>query len=158
LGPALKFINDKLDPTKCYGRDDVRCQQLDMVTNACVPTCGKDSQCPSGRVCDPRSAVCVDKANMGKPEGAKCNQMANPPECAGICVGFGGGQTACSSPCVLGGQDPSTTPNCGGIDKGICAYLISGNGAGDFGFCAPACLAHDQCQNPTFWCQGIGGL
>ena len=160
LGPALMFINDDLDPTKCFGRDDVRCQALDMVTNACVPTCGSDSQCPAGRVCDPRLRVCTDKATMGKPTGAKCNPMANPPECSGTCVSFGGGNTACSNACVLGAiaQDIVKSPNCGGITTGICAYTIMGNGAGDFGFCAPACTAHDQCQNPTFWCQGVNGL
>src|SRR5262249_40796628 len=34
----------------------------------------------------------------------------------------------------------------------------SGNGAGDYGFCAPACTAQDECQNPEFWCFPVGGL
>lgn len=160
LGPSLMYINDDLDPMKCYGRDDVRCNALDQVTNACVPTCGSDSQCPAPRVCDPRVGACVDKANVGKAAGAKCDPMAMPPECAGLCVTFGGGATACSSACVLGaiGGDILNSPNCGGITNGICGYLSQGYGAGDVGFCAPACTAHDQCQNPTFWCYGVGGL
>src|SRR5262245_25334744 len=75
FGPPLRFLDDPLDPSKCHGRDDVRCQSLNMasIPAACIPTCGKDNQCPAPRVCDPRIAICVDTANVGKPTGAKCN-------------------------------------------------------------------------------------
>jgi hypothetical protein len=160
IGPALMYLNDALDPNKCLGRDDLRCFPLSNATSGCMPTCGGDAQCPAGRVCDPRTAVCVDTPNMGKPEGSKCNQMAAMPECAGVCVSFGGSITQCTSPCVLGGDpsDPSNTPNCGGIEKGLCAYSPQGNGAGDYGFCAPSCGKQDECENPDFWCFSVGGL
>jgi hypothetical protein len=162
IGPSLQFLNDPLDPSKCRGRNDLRCVGLTSGSTVCMPTCGEDSQCPTGRVCDPRTAVCVDKANVstGKPDGAKCDPMATTPDCAGICVSFDSGETTCSRNCVLGGDqnDPQDTPNCGGVTSGLCVYRPSANGAGDFGFCAPACTAQDQCQNPAFWCFPVGGL
>jgi hypothetical protein len=160
LGPELMFLDDPLDETKCHGRDDVRCSNVTTTLTACVPTCGKDEQCPAGRVCDPRTAVCVDKANTGLPSGSKCDPMAQTPECAGLCVNFSGGTTSCSSPCALGGEitDPTTVNDCGGLEKGLCVYSPTGNGAGDFGFCAPGCTVQDQCQNSSFFCFGVGGL
>ncbi len=164
LGPELTSPDEELDPNKCNGREDVRCTTLNASGSllGCRPTCGRDDECPTGRVCDPRAAVCVDKdkANMGFPTGAKCNPMASPPECAGTCVNFGGGITMCSSPCVLGGAiDPAdlmAITDCGGLDKGLCAYSPAGNGAGDYGFCGPACKTQGACQNPAFWCSDVG--
>ena len=90
-GPALMSLQDPLDPAKCYGRDDLRCQALSATSSVCLPTCGKDDQCPAGRVCDPRFAVCVDKANTGKAPGDKCDPKAAMPECAGVCLSITGG-------------------------------------------------------------------
>ena len=160
LGPELKFLDDPLDPNKCNGRDDVRCASVSNTVTACLPTCGKDDQCPAGRVCDPRFAVCVDTASTGLKSGSKCDPMAMTPECAGVCVNFSGGTTSCSSPCALGGDitDPTAVADCGGLDKGLCVYSPTGNGAGDFGFCAPGCSLQSDCQNTDFWCFGVGGL
>jgi hypothetical protein len=162
IGPKLMYLNDALDPEKCHGRNDLRCTPVSSATNACLPTCGQDSQCSGGRVCDPRRSVCVDKGmvSTGKPDGAVCDSMATTPECSGICVSFTSGETMCSRSCVLGGDpnDPANTPNCGGPTKGLCAYSPSGNGAGDYGFCALACNKQDECQNPAFWCFPVGGL
>jgi hypothetical protein len=159
IGPALTFANDPLDPAKCHGRDDVRCTPGDINTNLCLPNCEADSQCPPGRVCDPRLTVCVDKASTGEPIGAPCDLMATVSECAGTCVSFIQGVTACSSACVLGGIfDPVTTPSCGGVERGFCLYRENANGAGDIGFCAPACNKQDECQAPGFWCLGLGGF
>jgi hypothetical protein len=160
LGPELMFLDDPLDPEKCHGRDDVRCAAVSNTITACMPTCGKDDQCPAGRVCDPRTAFCVDKANTGLASGSKCDPMAQTPECAGVCVNFSGGTTSCSSPCALGGDitDPTAVADCGGLEKGLCVYSPTGNGAGDFGFCAPGCSLQSDCQNTDFWCFGVGGL
>jgi hypothetical protein len=161
IGPALMYINDDLDPGKCLGRNDLRCAPTGSGgTGLCLPTCGSDSQCPAGRTCDERKAVCVDTASTGKPDGASCDPKATAPECAGICVGFTSGETICSRDCVLGGNsmDPMDTPNCGGVTEGICVFRPSKHGAGDQGYCSPACKAHDECQNPTFWCSPVGGL
>jgi hypothetical protein len=162
LGPKLKFLNDSIAlDGKCNGRNDVRCAMVAMATYACLPTCGEDSQCPMGRVCDPRRSVCVDTPSTGKPQGSSCDPMAMTPECAGTCVSFTGTTaTLCTENCELGGDpnDPTNTPNCGGPQKGVCAFSPSGNGAGDFGFCAPACSKQDDCQVPNFWCVSIQGL
>ena len=160
LGPDLMFLDDPLDPTKCHGRYDQRCANVTATATACIPTCGKDEECPAGRVCDPRNAVCVDTANTGLPSGSKCDPKAMTPECAGICVSFTGGTTSCSSPCALGGEitDPTSVNDCGGLEKGLCVYSPAGNGPGDFGFCAPSCSLQSDCQNSTFWCFGVGGL
>jgi hypothetical protein len=168
LGPKLVDINDALDPNKCQGREDVRCLPInaDATIDGCIPTCGSDSQCPAGEVCDPRNAVCVAAANesTGLPNGSQCDPTATTPPCAAECVSFGSATdagpaiTQCTNPCVLGGKDIATNPNCGGESKGLCAYFPTGNGAGDFGFCAAACSFQSDCQNPDFWCFPINGL
>jgi len=161
IGPGLTSLDEPLDEAKCNARDDQRCAALNTAgtITGCRPTCGRDDQCTTGRVCDPRTALCVDKANTGLPAGAKCDATATTPQCAGICVGFGDGVTMCSSPCPLGGEIPADlteVTDCGGLDKGVCAYSPSGNGAGDYGFCAPACKTQGDCQIPAFWCNSVG--
>jgi hypothetical protein len=158
--PPLDFLDTPLDETKCFGREDVRCQKIQN-SPLCIPSCGSDAQCDGGRVCDPLLAVCVDAANVtkGLPPGSKCDPQADPGDCAGVCVSFTGDDpnnplTMCSNWCVLGGQLDGN--DCGGLGGGICAFSPSGNGAGDYGFCAPACKKHDDCQNPTFWCTPVG--
>jgi hypothetical protein len=157
LGPPLMGIDEELDSEKCWGREDVRCQEI-ANSPVCVPTCGSDSQC-EGRMCDPGLKVCVDMASTGFENGAVCNPMAMMPECAGICVSFTVEMgkppiTMCSEWCVLGGE-LNTSADCGGLTEGVCAFLPTGNGAGDFGVCAPACSKHDDCQNPNFWCTAV---
>jgi hypothetical protein len=155
IGPPLTYINDPQPVDKCRGREDVRC---DVVGNgaACRPTCGSDSQCDGGRVCDPRLAVCVTKANMGKAMGQSCNPNAPVPECAGTCFNFGNGTTACSSPCVLGGLDFLGALDCGGATKGLCSLAEATEGAGDGGFCTSACKKQDDCHLPTSSCIRFG--
>jgi hypothetical protein len=159
-GPALSSLDEMLDPGKCLGREDVRCTNITNTTTACRPNCGRDDQCPAGTVCDPRSTVCVDKANTGLALGAKCDPKATTPECAGVCASFTDANASwCSSPCVLGGDfatDLTAVADCGGVDKGMCYYRPIDNGAGDLGFCVPACKAQDECQNPSFWCSDVG--
>jgi hypothetical protein len=158
VGPQLSSIDELLDPNKCNGREDVRCGPLYGATFGCLPTCGRNDQCTAGRVCDPRTALCVNAPSTGLPMGDQCDPMASTPECAGVCVSFGGGTTSCSSPCVLGGDfsDPTAVADCGGLDKGLCAFAVSGNGAGDYAYCAEACKTQDSCQNPSFWCADVG--
>ncbi|WP_434041435.1 MULTISPECIES: hypothetical protein [Sorangium] len=159
IGPALRYLNDPLDPTKCHGRDDVRCTSIDLNANVCLPTCGDDTQCPRGRVCDPRGNVCVDTARAGEAMGAPCDPAATTLACAGVCAPFEDGVGICSSRCVLGGEDASTpTSECGGPQNGYCLYRTPESGAGDEGVCAPACASQDGCQAPAFWCIAIAGL
>lgn len=156
IGPSLSFLDDELDANKCHGREDVRCTPV--TGEVCVPTCGSDQQCPNGRVCDPRFRVCVDSASAstGKENGDACDPNASTPECAGTCVNFSSGETMCSNACVLGGEIDAY--DCGGLTGGLCVFRPTDNGAGDYGFCSPACLQHDECQNPDWWCFGIEGV
>jgi hypothetical protein len=87
--------------------------------------------------------------------GDACDVMN--PMCEGTCFTFTTNETMCSSYCAFGGDIIDAT-DCGGLDKGLCLFAPSGNGAGDFGVCAEACKAHDECQVPAFWCFGINGL
>lgn len=156
--PELMFLDDELDPSKCNGREDVRCAQLQDGSEVCLPTCGSDSQC-DGRVCDPRLAVCVDTPNAGKALGEQCDPEAMEPECAGTCITIGSGDPTmdkymCTSPCVMAGIVEGSD-DCGGLEKGICIYSPSGTGVGDTAFCAESCTAQEDCQYPNFFCNNI---
>lgn len=159
LGPALAALDDPLLASKCHERDDLRCASFDKLA-ACIPTCGADAQCPTGRHCDPQWSVCVDVPTQGKSAGDPCDP-ANAGECAGVCVQVTGTDPPvafCSSFCALGG-DITQTFDCGGLEYGLCAFAPStGSGPGDAGLCAEICQAHTDCQLPTFACRAIDGL
>jgi len=152
-GPAPMFIDEPLDENKCHGREDVACTGLQAGLTACLPVCGSDTQC-GGRMCDPRAGVCVDNANTGLGIGAACDPEATDDACAGTCIGFSDGGSMCSQACVFGGSLEGT-PDCGGLDKGLCIFLPEGSGAGDYGVCTAACTEHDDCQNPLFFCSSV---
>jgi hypothetical protein len=64
---------------------------------------------------------------------------------------------------VIGNDPTATSPtawtDCGGITKGLCAYLDpTTEGFGDQGFCTNACKKQDDCDNPNFWCYAITNL
>lgn len=154
--PALMFINDMLDPTKCFGREDVRCVNGTAI-GLCIPTCGGDSDCPKGKHCDPRNTVCVDTITAGDPEGTKCDSMAMTPTCSGTCLSTGmGNPSECSQHCTIGGDIMGN--DCGGLQNGICAYSPMGTGVGDEALCTPACTKQADCQNPDWWCFGFKGI
>lgn len=156
LGPAITDVQELFTPlgkSKCRGRDDVRCAKTVNGPGVCLPTCGEDAQCGSGH-CDPRAAVCVGTPSTGDPTGAACDLSQANTTCAGLCVGFQTGVAMCSEPCVLGGDEPHP-PACGGLEHGLCAFRPMGDGAGDTGFCTPACAAQSDCQTPYFWCFGV---
>jgi hypothetical protein len=163
-GPPLMFINDPISNSPCM-RDDVACTPVGPSVAACLPLCGEDSQCPAGRHCDPRDGVCVTTPHTGDPTGTPCDPNAALPTCAGGCLPLSasdGGLAAafCTSSCVAGGDKPFTaTPSCGGLTNGICFYVPFGGGAGDVGYCAPACTKQSDClQFPTFVCAPFKGL
>ena len=159
IGPPIGGVADyfaALSGDKCLGREDLRCGKAKEGVGLCLPTCGSDAQCP-GRACDPRLAVCVDHPSDGLPAGAACDPMGTTLECGGLCIGFDNGAAMCASPCVLGGAK-SDTADCGGAQRGFCAFGPAPNGPGDMGFCTPSCAAHADCQTPSFWCFGVPGL
>jgi hypothetical protein len=161
-GPLSFELGKPLQDDKCQGREDVRCTEpLTFPPSSfppsasCLPTCGKDDQCPAGRWCDPKDRVCVTNPHRGLPSGEKCQV---DEDCAGYCrpltpdpdVGI------CASDCVLGGE-VVTSNDCGGIDEGLCIIIWYQYGAGDGGGCVPACSSHDDCAHPTYWCASILG-
>ncbi len=154
-GPALTYIDDPLEATKCHGREDLRCSPVNQSASfACLPVCGRDSQC-AGRKCDPRTGSCVDTPHTGAANGTKCDPNVKPDACAGFCQGFSGGSGSfniCATACVLGG--PLDGDDCGGLTNGLCIYSPSKYGAGDFGRCARTCKTQDDCYNPNTWCRG----
>jgi hypothetical protein len=147
------FLNEELDPDKCHGRADLRCQELSE-GGICLPTCGSDAQCP-GRSCDPTTVMCVDQPNDGKPLGAKCEVTPMGTDCAGLCIEIANDKSLCTTPCSMAGPLPDPF-ECGGPERGICLYSPSGTGLGDLGYCAQSCTAQDQCQTPDFFCLDIG--
>jgi hypothetical protein len=165
-GPGLKQIDDPIaSDGKCHARADVVCSPIDStgIVSGCLPLCGEDSQCPAGRHCDPQAGVCVVTPATGSPTGSACDPSAATSPCAGSCVGLdtadGGIEGLCTTPCVLGGVVPlSADPNCGGVANGLCLYAEQGYGAGDLGFCAPACASQDACGFPAYWCFPVSGL
>jgi hypothetical protein len=161
LGPPVSGVPGLFVPlssTKCRGREDVRCVKSTATSGVCLPTCGEDAQCGGGGGrCDPRTAVCVQTPSTGDPTGAACDPSVMPSNCAGQCIIFTTGLAMCSEPCVLGGASPQSL-DCGGADHGLCAFHPTGNGAGDTGFCSPACMEQSDCGNPYFWCFGVPGL
>jgi hypothetical protein len=154
FGPPISGIFSPLDPAKCRGREEVRCAQVATTVEVCLPTCGENAQC-GGRACDPRAAVCVDTPNTGAPLGAPCD-LKTP--CAGVCISFlTGNASMCSQPCVLGGS-VQQSDDCGGLEEGLCAFHASESGAGDTGFCTPACTSQQDCPIPGFGCFGVPPL
>jgi hypothetical protein len=57
-------LNDPLDPGKCHGREDLRCQEMGFGYAVCIPICGSDGACED-RFCDPELTVCVDYPEVG---------------------------------------------------------------------------------------------
>jgi hypothetical protein len=165
LGPPLVSVFDPLVPTKCLGREDVRCDKTTMEGDVCLPTCGSDTECGGG-FCDPRTGVCVGDAGVGFPTGTPCPlaDAGAPDPCAGTCIFFTtqGTNGMCSRPCVLGAAGKSDGGNindtCGGPENGLCAFHPEAYGAGDVGYCTLACTTPSDCLNPSFACFSVPAL
>jgi hypothetical protein len=146
--------------SKCHGRADVGCF-LDQTSgaSACLPTCSQDSDCPTGRRCDPQTNVCVDTPAAGAAVGAHCvaDQTTGTSNCAGVCVTLGSAAaptaSICSTRCVLGelsgcnwvGQGVALTP---GV-HGVCGLGDAAGRAGDIGFCTLECDTVNDCADKT---------
>ena len=152
------FGTDQTD--KCLTRPDVGCVAADQTTmqGVCLPICSQDDQCPAGRRCDPRTAMCVNMPTAGDPLGNHC--AADPDAaatCAGTCIAIGGGNgmlagSVCSQRCVTGllqgcnwvGQGVSLA----GARHGVCAFSASmAMNGGDLGFCAELCDSVADCHD-----------
>jgi hypothetical protein len=151
--------------TKCRGRDDVACARLQDsaggALDVCVPLCGSDVDCPSGRQCDKGNGLCVTAAQTGSPLGTACMQAVDggTDSCAGFCLAIGSGGTTvtarfCSQACVLGAPNAcnlatgtmSLAPH---GSRGGCVYSSAGAQLGDVGFCAQECDTAADCLDKT---------
>ncbi|WP_437784638.1 hypothetical protein [Sorangium sp. So ce1097] len=153
--PPLESIVMELDPGKCQGREDLRCDTFEDAS-ICLPSCGSDSECAGGRRCDPRWNLCVDEPTTGLPDGSAC-EIGDDDEdpCASWCINFGGNSGVCAGFCVLGGD--IANDDCGGLESGLCLYGFGDDpGAGDIGVCANACTRHSDCLLPDASCVSAG--
>jgi hypothetical protein len=151
--------------TKCRGRDDVACARLDDgaggTLDLCVPLCGADVDCPTGRHCDKNSGLCTAAPKTGSPLGSACMAPADggTDSCAGFCLAIGSGGASvtarfCSQACVLGA--PNACNLAAGSaslapagSRGGCLYTADGANPGDVGFCAQECDTTGECLDKT---------
>jgi len=167
VGYCLKNckFGDTDGDSKCQARTDVGCGQVynqngDVSGAVCIPLCAQDSDCPTGRKCDPMEGFCVDTPHAGDPMGAHCtaDPMTGASACAGYCQGIGDENNKlvasfCTRRCVLGqlgcnivGANMSVA---GGM-HGVCAYGSDPTAdLDDLGFCTVECDSVDDCPNKT---------
>jgi hypothetical protein len=141
---SVQCQDDKTCPSGslCYR---TRCREL-----ACGPRCNADSECATGRYCDPYSGLCTEADPDPVPLGAECNDMPDSPTCGGgnCLVLFDDGtrlKGMCTQSCTLGER-------CG-EGQGACVVpRFSDYGAGDGGYCQPLCNCNSDCRNPKDLC------
>jgi Cys-rich repeat protein len=135
--------------TKCLGRSEVACVGDVGMPSVCVPLCSQDSDCPTGRKCDPTGGVCIDLAPTGDPLGSHCSGDADAgPTCAGGCIGYSTA-TFCTQRCVLGVLSGCNhaTGALGTERHGICDLGDQGANAGDMGYCVQECDTAADCSD-----------
>ena len=167
VGYCLKNckFGDADGDSKCQARADVGCGQVynqagDVSGAVCIPLCAQDSDCPTGRKCDPMQGFCVDTPHAGDPLGSHCtaDPTTGASACAGYCQGFVDDNNQpivsfCSQRCVLGqlgcnivGPGVSVA---GGM-HGICAFGSDPTAnVGDLGSCTVECDSVNDCPDKT---------
>lgn len=164
-------IEDAFDAQKCHGRTEFACkprwvdtgESCDSVDDCsdgercddtcyrdmptCMPQCNGDSDCDTGRFCDPRSGECVSHVPGGRRLTERCNVETQPDPCRGSCGLIErdeGGR--CDETCTLGAY-----PNCGLVPDPPnlgCAIPVNDRARfGDMGFCAPLCDCTVDCPD-----------
>jgi hypothetical protein len=143
---------------KCLGRPDLTCfeSSVNPAAGFCQPVCNGDFEC-GNRACDHALGVCVDPAAITGllPMGAPCDPSSPARQCAGACLQFSDGYSACSGFCNLGeagcGSDPSSSDP---IDA-FCLLSVGDPdlySIGDAGFCMELCDCDEQCAHPGALC------
>lgn len=153
-----------LNMEKCHTRQDVACTQVQAAgagvveIDACIPTCSRDIDCPTGRQCDDAVAVCFDTKSAGDPLGTHCDATAMTTSCAGGCLPIGDGTTVsasfCTRLCVFGSlaacdYSGATMSLATGGPHGICALGTQDADLGDQGFCVQQCDVAADCSDKT---------
>ena len=111
----------------------------------CLPRCGADSDCPSGRFCDPSLGECVDDEPEGLGIGEPCDPDAATDECRGYCSTS---SSRCIETCTRGAY-----PTCGSEDPSfataecLAPYYEGGDDLGDVGVCIGLCDCTSDCAS-----------
>jgi hypothetical protein len=150
---------------KCHGRSDVACATIDFgttpTTDACLPICSQDSDCPTGRKCNLADGLCTNIPPTGDPLGTHC--IANPDtgasSCAAFCLPVGSSATTvvasfCSMACVVGNLNACNWVGAGsplttGGTHGACGLSSATAQPGDLGFCTQECDTAANCNDQT---------
>jgi hypothetical protein len=151
--------------TKCRGRDDMACASVNDnaggTVSFCIPLCGSDTDCPTGRHCDVSSGYCTPSPKTGSPTGTACMAPADGgvDSCKGFCLGIGSGGTTvtarfCSQACVLGSANAcniaaGTTSLAPAGSHAGCVLSVSGAQLGDLGYCTQECDTVTDCLDKT---------
>jgi hypothetical protein len=163
--PALLFDTGEpcVSNASCQPGDTCLDGRCALVLPACLPSCRGDLDCASGSYCDQSflNGLCTTQPPTGKGLGEPCtvpasSEPAEPDDCLGFCLSDGDGSSNghCATTCgLLNGcaWEPDTEQF-----AGACLYPSALTtelaGAGDFGFCTPACNCSDECLNETLEC------
>jgi hypothetical protein len=143
---------------KCLNRSNLVCESIaadgvvslavERQDGVCVPRCGSDAECPSGRVCHRQGGICTDVRSPGAPTGSSCTLDTN---CDGkACEGRVGGVGTCTAECVLGALAGCGYAHDEPLRKAACltALVSAGRfseGPGDLGLCQELCDVDADC-------------
>jgi len=144
---------------KCLNRPDVVCESiaadgLALITverqpGHCVPRCGSDADCPTGRICHRQAGICTSFPPPGSPIGSACSLET---DCDGHeCEDRGSDNVGtCTALCTLGAKsgcgyardDASRGAAC--VTAKVQANRFS-EGPGDVGLCRELCDVDSDC-------------
>jgi hypothetical protein len=158
---------------KCLSRPEVACTRLTasdggVGKDVCIPTCSQDSDCPTGRVCDEATSVCVATQSAGAALGTHCEPTGTTTTCAGRCLRIGSGTVVtasfCSRRCVFGNLNSCNWVGTGmslatGGAHGVCVLSGADSDTGDQGYCAQLCDSVADCADkadPGLSCDTTG--
>jgi hypothetical protein len=165
--------------SKCHGRMDLACRpfaplpvttcfkQTDVCPEGtlcfrgacreagCGPRCNANSDCASGRFCNPFTGLCDREQPAAVPIGAECPGDNDPTSticgagnCLEVQVGGMHVKRMCTQSCTIGGL-------CG--NDGACvAGRLDDYAAGDAGYCLQRCNCDQDCKNPADKCVPFG--
>jgi hypothetical protein len=156
---------------KCLNRPDLVCQSAaaagqEFVTanreqGYCLPLCGSDEECPTGRVCHRQGGVCTTFPAPGSPTGSACTLSTNcdGEECENR---DSGGVGTCTANCVVGALSgcgyaaDAPLRKAGCLSVQVAADEFS-EGVGDLGFCRELCDVDSDCTQAAhgFVCRPI---
>jgi hypothetical protein len=147
---ACDFGDPEALESKCHGRLDVACEELDD-TSFCRPLCMTDADC-GVLGCDRLDGVCRS-AELVTPDlhfGTECDADAEEPGCSGLCLELDAQYAICSHRCTFG--DASDCAAAGSKLPSACVLVSPGGTLGDVGYCAELCDCNDDCASAAGIC------